>query len=104
MKNTFKILAVCAILGALLVGCSPSPEGNNDAGSTNKTSADVKSNSTATPDAPVGNTTAPAGTDTNKPAGDTKAPAGDSKAPAGDSKAPAGDTNKPADPAAATNK
>ncbi len=89
MKNTFKILAVCAILGALLVGCSPSAEGNNDAGSTNKTSTDVKSNGTATPDAPVGNTTAPAG---------------NNKAPAGNNKAPAGDTNKPADPAAATNK
>ena len=75
MKNTLMILAVSAIFGAMLVGCSPAAEGNNTESTApvTRTGADAKK---------------PA--DTNAPA--TNAPA--ANAPAAD--AMPADANAPA--------
>jgi hypothetical protein len=93
MKNTLMILVIGALVGTMLIGCSPAADGNtgnapDGATPTTKTGGDNKPTADATKPA---DSNAAAPTDANKPADMTK-PA-DTNAPA-----PAGD-NKPADPA-----
>ena len=67
MKNTFMILVVSAILGAMMVGCSPAADAGNNADgamATNKAGTPPAAAGTATADMPAA----------NKPAAD-KAPA-----------------------------